>query len=151
VVSWVNAALWGRTVAACTSAGALETHEHALETCEPSCVPRAAKPFLFLWSTVHRGRVTHGSNGAPLSGRQSPELWDTWQHRSSPPGRQISEPWDTWQRRSSPQQGGEVRGHGTRGSTGAHLSKEARSRATGHMAAPEPTSTGGCGLKVQLT
>jgi hypothetical protein len=38
----------------------------------------------------------------------------------------------------------------TRGSTRAHLSKEVRSRAAGHMVAPEPTSAERCGLKLQL-
>jgi hypothetical protein len=42
------------------------------------------------------------------------------------------------------------RGHGTRVSTGAHLSKEARSEAMGHVVAPEPTSARRCGLKLQL-
>jgi hypothetical protein len=40
-------------------------------------------------------------------------------------------PWDTWQHRSSPQQGGEVRGRGTHGGSGAHLYRR-------------------CGLKLQL-
>jgi hypothetical protein len=66
-------------------------------------------------------RGTRGSIGAPLSRRHS------------------LDPWDTWQRRSSPQQGGEVQGHETCGSAGAHLSKEARFRAEEHMAAPELT------------
>jgi hypothetical protein len=46
---------------------------------------------------------------------------------------------DTWQHRNSPQQGGEVQARGTRGSTGAHLIKEARSGVEGHVAAPELT------------
>jgi hypothetical protein len=54
--------------------------------------------------------------------------------------RQGPELRDTWQCRSSPQQVGEVRDRGTHGSTGAHLSKEARSGAAGHEAAPELTS-----------
>jgi hypothetical protein len=58
---------------------------------------------------------------------------------------------NAWQRRSSTQQGDEVRGHGPRGSTGAHLSREVRSGATGHMATSEPTSAGKCGPKLQLT
>jgi hypothetical protein len=65
--------------------------------------------------------------------------------------RRGSGPRDTWQRRSSPQQGGEVRGCGTRGSAGAQLSKEVRSGVVGHMVAPEPTSAGRFGLKLQLT
>jgi hypothetical protein len=104
-------------------------------------VPRAPKPFFI--HVVHSppGAVGHvaalelpsqegrtlsrgicDSTGAPFSGRQSPE------------------PWDTWQRRSLPQQRGEVRGRGTRGSARAYLSKEARSGTVGHMAAPELTS-----------
>jgi hypothetical protein len=96
---------------------------------------------LFLWSTACRGP------------------WDTWQRRSSPfkkaePGaiRHMVAPEltsakrrgpglrDTWQHRSSPRQGDEVQGHGTRGITGAHLVKEARSGTEGHVAAPELTS-----------
>jgi hypothetical protein len=57
---------------------------------------------------------------------------------------------NTWQRRSLTQQGGEARGHVTRASTGAHPSKEVRSGAAGHVAAPEPTSIGRCGPKLQL-
>jgi hypothetical protein len=72
-------------------------------------------------------RGTRVNTGAPLSGRQSPKLWDTWQYRSFPlrkaePGamghmaapelpslrRQGPELRDIWQRRSSPKQEGEV-------------------------------------------
>jgi hypothetical protein len=96
---------------------------------------------LFLWFTA----------------RQGP--WEMWQHQSSPlrkaelgvmghmaaseltsARRRGPEVRDTWQHRSSPQQGGEVWNRGTRGSTGAHLVKEARSGAEGHVAAPELTS-----------
>jgi hypothetical protein len=56
-----------------------------------------------------------------------------------------------WRRQSSTQQGDEARGHGARGSTGAHLSKEVRFRAAGHVAASEPTSVRRCDLKLQLT
>jgi hypothetical protein len=78
-----------------------------------------------------RGRC--GSTKTPLSGRQSPEPCHTWLH---------------W---SSSRQGGKDQSRGTRGSAGAHLSKEARSGAAGHVVAPEPTFTGRCDLKVQLT
>jgi hypothetical protein len=54
-------------------------------------------------------------------------------------GRRGSELRNTWQRQSSTQQGGEAQGHRPLGSTGAHLSKEVRSEAAGHVAAPEPT------------
>jgi hypothetical protein len=47
----------------------------------------------------------------------------------------------TWLRQSAPQRGVEVRSRGTRGNTGALLGREVRSEATGHMAAPEPSST----------
>jgi hypothetical protein len=76
------------TVAAYTSAGASVTHEHALKTCEPSCVPRVAKHFFIPVAHCLSGAVgyvvapelpsqegraprsgTRGSTGAPLSGR----------------------------------------------------------------------------------
>jgi hypothetical protein len=60
-------------------------------------------------------------------------------------------PQDMWQHRSSPHQGGKVRSRGTCDNAGAHLSKEAISRAMGHVVASEPTSAGRCGLKLQLT
>jgi hypothetical protein len=103
------------------------------------------------------------------AGRGGPELRNTWQRWSSPlweaepgamghvaapeptsAGRRGPELSNTWQHRSSTQQGGEARSHGTRGSIGAHLSKEVRFRAMGHVATPEPTSAGRCGSKLQL-
>jgi hypothetical protein len=66
-------------------------------------------------------------------------------------GRRGPELRNMWRRRSSTQQGDEARGHGPRGSTGVHLSKEVRSGATGHVAASKSTSAGRCGPKVQLT
>jgi hypothetical protein len=47
-------------------------------------------------------------------------------------------------------QEGRARNQVTFGSAGAHLSTEARSGATGHMVAPESTSVGRCGLKLQF-
>jgi hypothetical protein len=85
-------------------------------------------------------RGTRGSTGAPLSGRQSPEPWDTWQHRSSPRRRQGPELRDMWQRRSSPQQGSEVRGRGTCGGAGAHLCREVWSEGTTYVAVRGCTS-----------
>jgi hypothetical protein len=61
------------------------------------------------------------------------------------------EPLDTWQRRSPPLLGGNVRSHRTRGSAGAHLSREARSGVIGHMAVLEPTSAERRGLEPQET
>jgi hypothetical protein len=49
-------------------------------------------------------------------------------------GRRGPEPQGTWQRRSPSQPGGEVWSHMTCGSAGAHLSREVRSEAIGHMA-----------------
>jgi hypothetical protein len=65
-------------------------------------------------------------------------------------GRRGPELRNTLQRRSSTNQGGEARGHGPRGSTGAHLSKVVRSGAAGHVAALKPTSAGKCGPNLQL-
>jgi hypothetical protein len=50
--------------------GASVTRDRALDTCEPSCVPRQLGLSLFLWSTAHWGRGVHGSTGALLSGRR---------------------------------------------------------------------------------
>jgi hypothetical protein len=92
--------------------------------------------------------VVRDSTGALLSGRRgqghvaASEPTSAW--------RRDPELRNTWQHRSSTQQGGEARGHGPRGSTGAHLSKEVRSGAAGHMAAPEPTFAGRCDPKLQL-
>jgi hypothetical protein len=117
----------------------------------PAAYQWQLKISLFLWSTARWGP------------------WGTWQRRRPPLeeaepgamghviapeptsiGRRGPELRNTWQRRSSTQQGGEARGHVTRGSTGAHLSKEVRSGAVGHVVAPEPTSTERYGLKLQL-
>jgi hypothetical protein len=102
-------------------------------------------------------------------GRRGPELRNTWLHQSSPLGeaepgavRHVATPKPTsvgrrgpelrnaWRHRSLTQRGDEARGHGPLGSTGAHLSKEVRSRVAGHVTAPERTSIGKCGLKLQL-
>jgi hypothetical protein len=93
------------TIAACISACASVMHERALETCEPSCVPRAAKPFF--------NPVVHSPPGA-MGHVAALEL---------------------------PFQESRAPSCGTRGSTGSYLSKEAKSGAVGHMAAPELTST----------
>jgi hypothetical protein len=57
----------------------------------------------------------------------------------------ISNKWDTWQHRSSPLRKAEP-SPGTRGSAGAHLSKEARSGVVGHVAASVLTSARRRGL-----
>jgi hypothetical protein len=68
---------------------------------------------------------------------------------SSLVGRQGPEPWDTWQHRSPPEQGGGVRYHGTRGSVGALPSREAGSGAMRHVVAPEPSRAGRWDLELQ--
>jgi hypothetical protein len=97
------------------------------------------------------------------------ELRNTWQRRSSPlreaepgamghlavpkptsTGRRGPELRNAWWRRSSTQQGDEVQGHRPCGNTRAHLCKEVRSGAAGHMVAPERTSVGRCGPKLEL-
>jgi hypothetical protein len=83
-------------------AGTLVTHNHALNTSEPSCVPGAAGPFFIPVVLSPLGVVGYVT---------SPKL-------SSRGG----EAGATWQRRSPPRQRGEVRSCGTRGSVRALLS-----------------------------
>jgi hypothetical protein len=84
-------------------AGTSVTRDRALDTCEPSCMPGAARHFFIpvVHSPVgHRG--VHGSTGALVSRRRGrghvaapeptsagwrgPELRNMWQRRSSPLG-----------------------------------------------------------------
>jgi hypothetical protein len=104
------------------------------------------------------------------TGRRAPELRNMWQRRSSPlveaeaeamghvvtpeptsTGRRCLKLRNTWQCWSSTQQGGEARGHGTRGSTGAHLGRKTRSEAAGHVEVSELTSIGRRGPELQGT
>jgi hypothetical protein len=109
---------------------ALEMCAHALGTCVPSFTGRTARLFFMLEAYGPQGVVGHVATAELTSA-----------------GRRGSEPYDMWQRRTSPHPGGEDRSHRTRGSAGAHLRQETRSGAIGHVAAPEPTSTGRRGLK----
>jgi hypothetical protein len=68
--------------------GASVTHDRALDTCEPSCVPGAARHFFIL--------VVHNPLGV-VGYVASPEL-SSWGGEAEA----------TWQRRSPPRQGGEV-------------------------------------------
>jgi hypothetical protein len=105
-------------------AGASVTRDRALNTCEPSCVAGAAMPFFI--PMVHSPLEAVGCVAAPepiSSGWRDPELRNTWQRRSSP----------LWE-----------------AEPGAHLGRKVRSGAARHMAAPEPTYAGRCGLKLQL-
>jgi hypothetical protein len=70
-------------------AGASVIRDRALDTCEPSCVPGAARPFFI--------PVVHGPLGV-VGYVASPEL-----------SSRGAEAGATWQRRSPPRQGGEVR------------------------------------------
>jgi hypothetical protein len=70
-------------------AGASVTRDRALDTCELSCVPGAARHFFI--------PAVHNALGA----------WRTWQHRSSPLREAMPGPRGS--RRSPPRQGGEVR------------------------------------------
>jgi hypothetical protein len=58
---------------------------------------------------------------------------------------------NTWQRWSSTQQEGEARGHETHDSTRAHLGREVRSGAAGHVEVPELTSIGRRGPELHGT
>jgi hypothetical protein len=86
--------------------------------------------------------VTHGSTGAPLLGRQSPESWDTWQHQSSPLKKAEHRAMGHVAAPKLPLGEGKVRSCGTHDSTGAHLSKEESSGSARHVAALEPTFIG---------
>jgi hypothetical protein len=70
-------------------AGASVTRDCALDTCEPSCVPGAARPFFI--------PVVHSPLGA------------MGYVAASKPSSRGGETRATWQRRSPPRQGGEVR------------------------------------------
>jgi hypothetical protein len=134
--------------------------EPALKTHEPSCVPRAAKPFFI--HVVHNPLGVVGLMAAPELYSQEGRAWSPGTHgsagahlskevRSGAMGhvaapeltlarRRGSELRDTWWHRSSIQQGEEVWGHGTCGSSGAHLCREARSEATAYVVARGCTS-----------
>jgi hypothetical protein len=148
-------------------AGASVTRDRTLDTSNPSCVPGAARS-LFI-PVIHSPLGAVGYVAAPELSSRGGEAGATGQRQSSPLGEAepgairhvaASEPTsvgrrgpelrNTWQRQSLTQQGGEARGHGTCDSTGAHLSKEVRSGAVGHVTALEPTSAGRCGPKLQL-
>jgi hypothetical protein len=113
-----------RPMMALTS-GALEMCARALGTCVSSCTGSPTRLFFMLESHGQQGAAGHMAAPEPTSAE-----------------RRGPEPRDTWQRRSPPQRGGEVRSHETHGSVGAHLSREARSGAIGHVAASEPISAG---------
>jgi hypothetical protein len=58
------------------------THDRALDTCEPSCVPGAARPFFILM--VHNPLGGVGYVVAPELSSLGGEAGATWQRRSPP-------------------------------------------------------------------
>jgi hypothetical protein len=122
-------------------ADASVTHERALKTCEPNCVPRTARHFFI--PVVHNpvgvvgymvalelssrgGRAqSHGTYGSARAHLCSEARSGAEEHVAAP---ELS----SW--------GGRARSHVTRGNAGAHLYKEARSGAKEHVVAPELNS-----------
>jgi hypothetical protein len=87
------------------------------------------------------GRGICSSIGAPLSERQSLKPFDMWQHRSSALRKAEPRAVGHVAAPELPSQEGRARSHETRGSTGAHLSKEVRFGAEGHVTTLELAST----------
>jgi hypothetical protein len=131
----------------------------ALDTCEPSCVPGAARHFFIpvvhsplgavgyvvapeLSSRGGRARSlgTRGRVGAHL-GREARSGVEEHVAASklNSASRRGPVPCDTWQHRSSPQQRGEVRGRGIRDDSEAHLYRKVWSEATIYVTTRECT------------
>jgi hypothetical protein len=106
--------------------GASITHDCALETCEPSCVPGAARPFfihvvhsplgavgyvaaLVLSSRGGRAR-SHGTRSGARAHLNSEARSETEEHTAAPKlSSRGGEAGATWQHRSPPRQEGKVR------------------------------------------
>jgi hypothetical protein len=56
--------------------------DRALDTCEPSCVPKAVRPFFI--PVVHSPLGAVGYMAAPELSSRGGEVGATWQHRSPP-------------------------------------------------------------------
>jgi hypothetical protein len=96
-----------------------------LETRDPSCMAGSAMPFFILDVRGLQRPTGQVAASKPSSAeRRGPELQDTWQHWSP----------SQWE--------GGIQSHGTRGSTGALLGREAKSGTAGHVVALEPSSLG---------
>jgi hypothetical protein len=121
-------------------AGASVTRDRALDTCEPSYMLGEARSGAEEHMTASnlssrggraRSHETCGSVGAYLSREARSRVEE---HVATPKlnlaSRRGLGPQATWRHQSSPQQGGEVRGRGTRGDSGAHLCREVWSKAT---------------------
>jgi hypothetical protein len=129
--------------------GASVTRDGALNTCEPSCMPGAARPFFI--PMVHN----------PLG------PWGTWQHRSSHLGEARPGPCGSTgahlgrEARSGAEEyvavselsseGGRAQNHQTRGSVEAHLDRKARSKAEEYVTVPELNSARSRGPGPQAT
>jgi hypothetical protein len=120
-------------------AGASITHERALETCKPSCVPRAARPFFI--PVVHNplgamgyvaapelssrgGRArSHGTCGSGRAHLDREAMSGAKEHVAAPELNSARK-----------------RSLGPRGSTGAHLGRKVRSGAEEHVTTLELNS-----------
>jgi hypothetical protein len=119
-------------------AGGSVTRDHALDICEPSCVPRAARHFFIHVVHIPLGGV--GYVAAPELSSRGGEAGATWQLRAHL-GREArfgAEEHVAASELSS--RGGRARSHGIRGNAKAHLSKEARPGAEEHVTALELNS-----------
>jgi hypothetical protein len=63
-------------------AGTSVAHDRVLDTCEPSCVPGAARPFFI--PVVHSLLGAMGYVAAPELSSRGGEVGATWQRRSPP-------------------------------------------------------------------
>jgi hypothetical protein len=112
------------------------TGAHLSREARPRAEEHVAAPELSSRGGRARSHVTHGSVGADVGNevRSGAEEHVAASELNSA-RRRGPGPQDTWLHRSPPRQEGDVRGCRTRGSTGAHLDREERSRATGYVAA----------------
>jgi hypothetical protein len=102
-------------------AGVSVTRDRALDTCEPSCMPGAARPFFI--PVVHSPLGAVGYVIAPELSSRGDEVGATWQRRSSPLGEARSGAEEHVTASELFSRGGRVQSHGTRGSAGAHLGR----------------------------
>jgi hypothetical protein len=115
----------------CGSAGA-----HLSREVRSGAEEHVAAPELSSRGGKARSHGTRGSAGA----HPDTEARSGAEERVAPPElnsarRRGSGPQATWEHRSPPQQGGEVRGRGTRGGSRAHLCREVWSEATAYVVA----------------
>jgi hypothetical protein len=123
--------------------GALEIRDRALDTCEPSCVSGATRPFFI--PVVHSplgavGYVATPELSSPLREVRPGPRGSARAHLSreamSGAEEHVAAP-------ELSSRGGRAWSHGAHGSAGAYLGREARRRAEEHVKAPELSSQGG--------